>query len=410
MLSKIQIPRAAKIVCKIISSISHKSEARIVGGYVRDILSEKTPNEIDMATNILPEDVIRIFSKNSIQTIPTGIQHGTVTVIVNNTPIEITTLRIDVMCDGRHAEVIFGDSWEEDAKRRDFTMNAMYADINGNIYDYFDGKEDIKNKVVRFIGHPKQRIHEDYLRIMRYFRFLGSFDYTDGIVLDHESFNAAVELSENLQYISAERIRSELVKTLSSTHKDFPIALMLKNGIFSNIGLNFQLANIDTLYFCNDPIINLAALFKLSDIQDLSILKTLKFSNKEQKIIYQLLNTEFSEIFDNILKKLLANKETSDDIHIVMQEIGKDTYINLFKMYCVIKIKTLKIDNIQSVFKSFEMILHRIQMEVIPITGIDIMKLGFEKEEIGNQLSAAKKIWLQHKCKIDKDTILRLLK
>ncbi len=408
-MSSIPIPEVVKVVCQIISSFAHGSEARIVGGYVRDILNGKIPKEIDMATNMLPENVIGIFSKHSLHTIPTGIKHGTITAIINNIQIEITTLRVDVKCNGRHAEVVFGDSWEEDAQRRDFTINAMYADVNGNLYDYFNGQDDIKNKIVKFIGDPKQRIHEDYLRIMRYFRFLGYFDYTEGLMLHYESFDASVELSENLQHISAERIRSELMKTLSSAYQYVPISLMLKHGILNRIGLDFKLENIDSLYFCDDPIINLAALLKLSNIIDLSILKTLKFSNNEQQIIYKLLNIEFSEIFDNILKKLLASEEVFDEIHVAMQEIGKDTYIQLFEMHYVMRIKLFKVADISNTLTHFLMILNSIPTAIMPVKGDDIMKLGFTNADIGNQLRIAKKLWLQHKCKIDKITILRLL-
>ena len=146
-------------------------EARVVGGAVRNALLGRPISDIDIATPALPEDVIRLASAAGLGTHPTGLSHGTVTVISNDAPFEVTTLRRDVETDGRHAVVAFTDDWAEDAKRRDFTINALSAAPDGTLFDYTGGRGDLTAHRVRFIGEARDRIREDYLRILRFFRF-----------------------------------------------------------------------------------------------------------------------------------------------------------------------------------------------------------------------------------------------
>ena len=152
---------------------NNKHEMRIVGGAVRDIALGKSPKDIDFATDATPDEMMEILDKAGIRHKPTGLEHGTITAILDNEPFEITTLRADTETDGRHAKVEFVKSWKEDAKRRDLTYNAMSMDIEGNVYDYFGGMDDLQDKVSKFVGDAEERITEDYLRILRYFRFQG---------------------------------------------------------------------------------------------------------------------------------------------------------------------------------------------------------------------------------------------
>lgn len=188
-------------------------EARIAGGAVRDFLRGVAPKDWDIATTALPEQVIEIMSARGYQTIPTGLQHGTVTVVFGDN-FEITTLRVDKTTDGRHAEVEFTDDWRMDAARRDFTVNAMYIDSQGVVHDYFGGLADLLGvpPLVRFVGDSEHRIREDYLRIMRYFRFRirleGGFDHHWSA--GRSTMNVIADHAENLKQISGERIWSEL--------------------------------------------------------------------------------------------------------------------------------------------------------------------------------------------------------
>ena len=148
-----------------IENYSEKGEIRYVGGCVRKILQKQKVNDIDLATNLIPEEVIEVLKKNKIKYYETGLKHGTVTALINNYKFEITSLRKDVKTDGRHADVVFTNNWKEDASRRDFSINSIYSDLRGNLFDPFNGKKDLENGIVNFIGNPEKRIREDYLRI-----------------------------------------------------------------------------------------------------------------------------------------------------------------------------------------------------------------------------------------------------
>lgn len=192
-----------------------KDSVRFVGGCVRNAILGEVIGDIDLATTHLPQYVTDRFSKNGIKTIPTGIRHGTVTVVIKSKSYEITTLRIDKNTDGRHAEVQFSDDWLEDAKRRDFTMNALYADLEGNIYDPLgQGLRDLEKRKVRFVGDPAKRIEEDYLRILRFFRFFTQYGRGK---INSKGFAACVALKNGIGTLSRERVTQELFKILSSS-------------------------------------------------------------------------------------------------------------------------------------------------------------------------------------------------
>jgi poly(A) polymerase len=188
-------------------------EARIAGGAVRNALLKMPVADIDLATTLAPESVAAAFRSKGHLVIPTGIEHGTVTVRIDGDLYEITTLRRDVSTDGRRAVVAFTDDWATDASRRDFTINAMYLDATGKLFDYTEGYKDIRNRRVRFVGAPGKRIEEDYLRILRFFRFHAI--YAKGKP-DAAALAACTRLRSGLKSLSAERIRNELLKLLAA--------------------------------------------------------------------------------------------------------------------------------------------------------------------------------------------------
>ncbi|MBR2033904.1 MAG: CCA tRNA nucleotidyltransferase, partial [Alphaproteobacteria bacterium] len=153
----------------------HGGVLRFVGGAVRDALKGIESSDLDFATDLSPDELVEACTEEGINTVAIGIKYGTVGVIIDDTLVEVTSLRRDIKTDGRHAEVEFTDNWEEDASRRDLTINAVYADEKGNVFDYYNGIEDLEKGRVRFIGKPSQRIQEDYLRILRFFRFYSMF-------------------------------------------------------------------------------------------------------------------------------------------------------------------------------------------------------------------------------------------
>lgn len=187
------------------------SEVRFVGGCVRDALRHIEATDIDIATPDTPDTVLRLLENAGIRALPTGLKHGTITAIVDARHFEITTLRKDTETDGRHAKVDFTDDWLEDAKRRDFTFNALYASLNGDVYDPFSGLWDLAHGQVRFIGSAHERVQEDYLRILRYFRFYGLLGRPP---IDSEAIAACRAFATHLKDLSGERVRVELLKIL----------------------------------------------------------------------------------------------------------------------------------------------------------------------------------------------------
>jgi tRNA nucleotidyltransferase (CCA-adding enzyme) len=188
-------------------------EIRIVGGAVRDLVQGKDPKDIDMATNAVPQKMMEILDDVGIRHEPTGLQHGTITAIIDGEPIEITTLRIDTNQDGRHADVQFTNDWSKDAERRDLTFNAMSMEMNGVIHDYFGGVEDLQNGHAKFVGNPDARMTEDYLRILRFFRFQGRLNAP---TWDKETMDAVRRNAAGLEGISGERIWMEMEKILAN--------------------------------------------------------------------------------------------------------------------------------------------------------------------------------------------------
>jgi poly(A) polymerase len=207
-------------------------EARVVGGAVRNALMGIPVAEIDVATTALPLEIMRRVEAAGGKAVPTGIEHGTVTAILNHRPIEVTTLREDVETFGRKARVKFGRDWRADAERRDFTINALSASADGVVHDYVGGLDDIAARRVRFIGEPQQRIEEDYLRILRFFRFHAHFG--DGAP-DPAGVQACIRARAGLDTLSRERVRMELLKLLVAARATPTLVVMTENGLLGMV-------------------------------------------------------------------------------------------------------------------------------------------------------------------------------
>ncbi len=238
-------------------------ETRIVGGAVRDALTGRRIKEIDLATTATPELVLARAEAAGIRAIPTGLAHGTITLLVNGETFEATSLREDVDTDGRHAQVRFGRDFEADALRRDFTINALFLARDGQIFDYVGGLEDLAAGRVRFIGDPARRIREDYLRILRFFRF--SAEFSDG-PLDGEGLRAAMRERAGLARLSRERVRAELLKLLVARRAPDAVQQMSEAGLLGPlIAAAPNPARLRTLAkiaddAASDPLLRLAAL------------------------------------------------------------------------------------------------------------------------------------------------------
>jgi poly(A) polymerase len=218
---------------QVLAVLDHAGEeARVVGGAVRNAIFGQTPDEIDIATTAVPDTVIERARTAGFKAVPTGIDHGTVTVIVDGTPFEVTTLRSDIETYGRKAKVAFGRDWKADAERRDFTMNALSVDRAGEVFDYVGGLADIDARHVRFIGDPARRIAEDYLRILRFFRFHATYGFGPP---DPAGLTACVAARDGLSHLSRERIRMELLKLLRAVHATPTLAVMSETGLLEQV-------------------------------------------------------------------------------------------------------------------------------------------------------------------------------
>jgi poly(A) polymerase len=207
-------------------------EARVVGGAVRNTLLGEPVTEIDIATTALPEEVVRRVQAAGFKAVPTGIEHGTVTVVAGGRPFEVTTLREDVETYGRHAKVAFGRDWKRDAERRDFTMNGLSLTRDGVVHDYVGGLLDIEKRQIRFIGEAATRIAEDYLRILRFFRFHASYGHG---APDPEGMAACIAARAGLEQLSRERIRMEVLKLLAAPHSVPTLAVMTETGLMETV-------------------------------------------------------------------------------------------------------------------------------------------------------------------------------
>ena len=263
-------------------------ETRIAGGAVRNSLMGLPTADVDLATSLKPEAVMARAQAAGLKAIPTGIEHGTVTLVVNGRPFEVTTLRRDVTTDGRHAEVAFTDDWQEDASRRDLTINGLYADAKGEVIDLVEGLADIETRTVRFIGDAETRIREDYLRILRYFRF---FAFYGSGRPDAAALRAMAREKDGLKRLSAERVWSELKKLLSAKDPGRALLWMRTTGILTMVLPESEKWGIDEIPglivaerafgWATDPLLRLAAMVPPDPERLAAMAERLRLSKQE---------------------------------------------------------------------------------------------------------------------------------
>ena len=261
-------------------------EARVVGGAARNALMGLPLSDIDIATTAPPDEVVRRAAAGGLRAVPTGIDHGTVTLVVDGTPFEVTTLRQDVETFGRKAKVAFGRDWKLDAERRDFTMNALSISADGVVHDYVDGLADLEAHRVRFIGDPARRIAEDYLRILRFFRFQAS--YAHGAP-DPAGLHACIVARDGLRNLSRERVRAELMKLLVAPYAVPTLVVMAEAGfaelLLGGLALLASFANMikveEAAEVAPDAVRRLGALGVLIDEDAERLQEKLRLFNSE---------------------------------------------------------------------------------------------------------------------------------
>jgi poly(A) polymerase len=280
-------------------------EARMVGGAVRDMLVGRPVADVDFAAPLEPRVVMARVRAAGLKAVPTGLAHGTVTVVTSGRAFEVTTLRRDVETDGRHAVVEFTDDWEMDASRRDFTINAMSAAQDGRIFDYFGGRDDLVAGRVRFVGEAMERIAEDYLRIFRFFRFFARYGQGEP---DGQAITGIRVLRDGVNALSAERVWSELKRILMADDPRRAVALMQETGVLLLVFPGADIERLNALVERNAPVDDLLRVAALLT-QDVAIFaKRWKLSGAEQQKLRMLGIPNFlvPEADDAALRRALA--------------------------------------------------------------------------------------------------------
>ena len=393
-----------KSIFSVLENQDKGNKLMFVGGCVRKLLKKELVNDIDIATNLSPDELKNILRENNINFIETGITHGTITVVINKIKFEITTLRKDVSTDGRHANVEFISDWEEDAKRRDFTINAIYSDLKGEIYDPLGGLKDLENKIVKFIGDPNERIREDYLRILRYFRFYTQYNNHQH---DIKIVQAIKKGLNGIKKISKERIIDEFSKILNLKNfyelfnDEFSCSVILT--IFPQLKYYDRFRSIKNIPHriisrLNIPLILSILLIDKSDNCEFFLYKY-KFSNKNKNKILFLLN-KYKEI--NI-------EELLDE-----QKLVKLAYLNnTAEIIDWLVFSTFTAEKIDfSIVEKRISFLDKLILPVFPITA-DYLKLKYnysESKELGLALKKLEQSWIDNEFIIDKNEIKNILK
>ena len=270
------------------------AEVRFVGGCVRDALARRPVNDVDLATADPPETVIALLQRAGLKAVPTGLDHGTITAVADHRPFEVTTLRRDVETHGRHATVAFTDDWKADAARRDFTFNALSCAPDGTLYDPFGGRDDLEAGRVRFVGDARARIEEDYLRLLRFFRFHAHYGRGDP---EPKGLTAAAELAPELAFLSGERLRNEMFRLLEAEAAPSVLAVMrahrIMDVVLPQLGDSVVLAALidrDIDHEGPDSLLRLGALIVGGAVAATAVADRLRLSRAERERLVGMLD------------------------------------------------------------------------------------------------------------------------
>ena len=391
-----------KKIFNSIAEFSNKSEIRYVGGCVRKILNDEAVDDIDLATNINPQQVCEVLNKNHINFYKTGIEHGTITAEINGKNFEITSIRKDISTDGRHAVVEFSDNWQEDSLRRDFTINSIYADLEGNLFDPFNGKQDLKDGKIIFIGEADKRIKEDYLRILRYIRFFLNYSNNDH---DPQVKKIIKQNINGIKKISTDRLLDELKKLVLSKSflkiNDDEFCLEILLLIFpqlKNIRLFKYLNSYASEYFSSKDFIFLLSLM-IIDETDNSDYFLYKFNipNEAKKRIKYI-----KEIFSKPLEKETFSQKNLWKIFYLKNKNYLDDIIE-FQIF-----RSKKLDNKLIKLKKF---FSSQTQPVFPIKARHLIEDYNLKEgkELGQKLKQIENIWIKNSFKISNKEIDKII-
>ncbi|XP_060724332.1 CCA tRNA nucleotidyltransferase 1, mitochondrial [Tachysurus vachellii] len=374
----------------------HKFELRIAGGAVRDLLSGKQPEDVDFATTATPEEMKHMFQAAGIRMINNkGEKHGTITARMSDQNFEVTTLRVDVQTDGRHAEVEFTTDWQKDAERRDLTINSMFLGLDGTLYDYFKGYEDLQNRKVRFVGNSALRIQEDYLRILRYFRFYGRVAAAPGLH-DPDTLGAIRDNGRGLAGISGERIWVELKKMLVGNHAAHLLELIYELELAQYIGLpaDVSMEEMKQVYKRTEgsfpkPMTVLSAVLRgPEDVEKLDL--RLKISREEKTLGLFLVKHR---------RDLVKGQDEKDGLKPFTDYIIDSREPDA-------QSKVLELLKYQGERKLLDE-LSRWSVPRFPVSGHDLRRLGITSgKEIGTTLQELRDVWKKSHYRLGKEELL----
>lgn len=382
-------------------------EVRVVGGAVRNTLLGTKVSDVDLATTHLPEETVRLAKEAGFKPVPTGIEHGTITVVVQGQPFEVTTLRKDIETNGRHAKVAFGTDWKTDAERRDFTINALYATADGDVIDYVGGLADIETKTLRFIGDAEERIREDYLRILRFFRF---FAWYGSGRPEADGLRASARLKDGLNQLSAERVWSELKKLLSAPDPSRAMLWMRQSGVLSAILPESEKWGIDAIHglvraeadldWQVDALLRLESIVPPDAARMAELGKRLKMSNAERARLEAWARADAikSETSEQALKKLIyrgSSQAVADRIRLAYASARQEAAASDEAM-----IRAGGYSRLLDAVEKYEPL-------VFPVTGGDLLSLGVEKGPgLGEALRDLETLWIDSGFSLDREALL----
>ena len=389
-------------IFRAIHSFSKNSEIRYVGGCVRKIINREIVDDIDLAVNLSPKDVCDALNNKNIKYYESGIDHGTITALLNDIKFEITSLRKDIDTDGRHAKVEFSNNWKEDASRRDFTINSIYSDIEGNLFDPFEGKKDLENGKVNFIGDAEVRIKEDYLRVLRYIRFFLNYSKDKH---DPKIINAIKKNLSGVSTISSERLLDEFKKLLQSKNfsklskdQDCLEIINLIFPQFKNISIFSKLNNFAQKNFSKVDFIFLLSLLVIdgTDNVDYFIYK-FNLSKKDKKRLL-FLNSFYSAKFTS---KTFLEKNLNQIFYFNGKEATLD--IIYFKIFITNKVDT-KLIKLIEIFKEKEIPVMPFKASML----IEKYQL-LEGKELGRKLKVIEEVWVSNNFNISEKEIQKII-
>ena len=377
-------------------------DARFVGGAVRNAIIGEDVSDIDIATPLPPQTVMQRLRNAGFAAVPTGIDHGTVTAVVRGQPFEVTTLRRDVSTDGRRATVAFTTDWADDAARRDFTMNALYANADGEIFDYVGGLADLRARRVRFVGDAKTRIREDYLRILRLFRFHAWYGKGN---LDADAFAAAEKEKAGLKLLSGERVQKELLRLLQAENPVPSLAQMQRASILAEIlPAGLQLERLERLVAIDvaegrkaDKLLRLAALMPDDVKAARKLTSALKLSNADKERLVDAVEPE---------QRITASLSSRDARHLLYR-LGVQRFHDQLRL----RWSNSNDGARDARWSKLLRLAHSWKKPDFPLDGRDVMAKGIDEgPKIGTTLRALEEEWIEADFAPDRRALLKRLK